>query len=360
MISNKKILRNVFMGLLFGILLMTGLPVTASSADDYLSSMNAGAAIALDADITLDKEEVTKLVEKAAGAAEVKQEEPEESTLVMANVKESVNVREDADESSDKTGQLYKDCGGDIIERNSGWTKIRSGKLEGWVKDEYLLFGTEAEALAGEVGNLVAKANTDALRVRKSTNDSADMYGLMAVNDEVIAIENLGDWVSVDFDGQTGYVSSDYVSVKFKIDSGETIETINERAKKEAEQKAKLSENRGAVPEGLTETTLLAALIQCESGGESYEGQVAVGAVVMNRLRSGGYPNSMQGVIYASGQFTPAMNGKVARVAEKGPKASCIQAAQEAINGASNVGGATHFKRAGSHDGIVIGNHVFW
>ncbi len=103
-----------------------------------------------------------------------------------------------------------------------------------------------------------------------------------------------------------------------------------------------------------------AALIQCEAGNQPYEGKLAVGAVVMNRVRSGGYPNTIQGVIYASGQFTPASNGKVAKRLEVGrhPE-SCIQAAREAIAGASNVGGATHFRRAGNHDGLVIGNHAY-
>ena len=106
---------------------------------------------------------------------------------------------------------------------------------------------------------------------------------------------------------------------------------------------------------------LLAALIQCEAGGESYEGQVAVGAVVMNRVRSGAYPNSIHGVIYASGQFTPAMNGKVnARYEAGNIQDSCIKAAEEAISGVSNVGDLTHFRRNNGRDGLVIGNHVFY
>lgn len=57
------------------------------------------------------------------------------------------------------------------------------------------------------------------------------------------------------------------------------------------------------------EQELLAALIYCEAGNQPYEGQVAVGAVVMNRVRSGSYPNTISEVIYQSGQFGPAMTG---------------------------------------------------
>jgi spore germination cell wall hydrolase CwlJ-like protein len=82
----------------------------------------------------------------------------------------------------------------------------------------------------------------------------------------------------------------------------------------------------------------------------------------MNRVRSGRYPNTIAGVIYAPGQF-PYAATKVHEVMARGVKASCLQAAQEAINGASNVGSFTHFKSArsgvnGAH--IVIGGHVFY
>lgn len=279
--------------------------------------------------------------------------------IVMANVKDSVNVRADANEESETVGKLYKNCGGTIVERRDGWTCLESGELKGWAKDEYLFFGKEAQELQQEVGTLKATVKTDALRVRKEANEDAGVYGLLEKNQTVIATEELGEWVAVKFDKDTvGYVSAQYVDVEFSVDKGKT----NEQIKKEEEEKEKkkLTQNRGAVAVAVNDVTLLAALIQCEAGSEPYEGKLAVGAVVMNRVRSGGYPNSVRDVIYARGQFPPATNGKVAAVAARGPSSSCIQAAQAAISGASNVGGATHFRRAGSTPGIVIGNHVFW
>ena len=106
---------------------------------------------------------------------------------------------------------------------------------------------------------------------------------------------------------------------------------------------------------------LLANLIYCEAGSEPYEGKVSVGAVVMNRVKSGAYPNSIYGVIYASGQFTPALNGAVANVYNSGRISdSNYQAAQAAINGETSVGAALHFRRNDGREGIVIGAHVFW
>ena len=92
--------------------------------------------------------------------------------------------------------------------------------------------------------------------------------------------------------------------------------------------------------------TLLAALIQCEAGSECYEGQLAVGAVVMNRVKSGAYPGSIYEVIYQPSQFHQ-QEGSVASIAAN-KKASCIQAAQQAISGMDNTGGAISFARASS------------
>lgn len=357
------------LSLLLGLNIFAKADITAMAGNkSYLDTLNAGVATILDpsayngqnASGQMAMAEATVSGNDAVLQAEPENEEPV-STLVMANVQNALNVRAEADEESEIIGKLYKDCGGKIIERKDGWTKLRSGNMEGWASDEYLLFEDEAEALANEVGNLIVTINTDALRVRKEPSTEAGVYGLIAQDDEMEVIEVVNDeWISVDYEGKDGFVSSEFVSTDFHIDAGETIEEIKAREKAEAEAKAKLVANYGAVVADADDTRLLAALIQCEAGSESEEGKLAVGAVVMNRVRSGAYPNTISGVIYASGQFPPALNGKVARVYEGNVSDACITAAQKALDGETNVGEATHFKRAGAHDGYVIGNHVFW
>lgn len=346
----NKLLKNLKRGM--SIVFMACMCLTINMtvfAEEGLSGeyLHAGVGEILHSDVELMTEE--ELAEYQASLIEI----------VMANVKDSVNVRAEASEEADTVGKLYKNCGGIILDRKDGWTYLESGELKGWAKDEYLFFDEEAQELQQEVGTLKATVKTDALRVRKEASEDAGVYGLLELNQTVVATEELGEWVAIQFDKDTvGYVSAEYVDVEFSVDKGKT----NEQIKKEEEEKAKkkLTENRGAVAVGVSDVTLLAALIQCEAGNESYEGKLAVGAVVMNRVRSAGYPNSVSGVIYASGQFPPATNGKVAAVVARGPSASCVQAAQQAISGATNVGGATHFRRAGTAQGIVIGNHVFW
>ncbi|MCX4297818.1 MAG: cell wall hydrolase [Lachnospiraceae bacterium] len=289
-----------------------------------------------------------------------------ESNFVMAKVNEYANIRKDAAQDSEKVGVLYKDCGGDILEKNDEWTKIKSGDVTGWIKNEYLHFGKEAEELAKEVGVLTAYSNTETLRVRKEPNLEAGIVGLLADGQAVEAIAEEGDWVKVSYEGATGYVASEYVRVEFGVDTAESMETIKAREAAERERaaaaaEAKRVQRKEAVMATATELEILGALIQCEAGGEPYEGQVAVGAVVMNRVRSSGYPNSITEVIYASGQFVPASGGRMeSLILNKTTRASCMQAAQEAINGVCNVGDALHFRRNNGRPGLVIGNHVFW
>lgn len=287
------------------------------------------------------------------------EQERMEQELTMANVQNALNIRAEATEESEKVGLLYKDCGGKILDQKNGWTKLQSGNVIGWAKDEYLLFGEEAKEMAEDVGNWIVTLDAEAVRVRMEPNDQADIYGLIAYEDALEFIETVDDrWISVEYNDEIGYVDSEYINVRFHIDEGETMDVIRIREREEAERKRKA--NRGAVAADADELRLLGALIYCEAGNQSYEGMLGVGAVVMNRVRSGAYPNTIHSVIYASGQFTPAMTGKVARAYEGNVPDLCLQAAQAAINGETTVGGATHFRRAGQREGYVLGDHVFW
>ena len=107
---------------------------------------------------------------------------------------------------------------------------------------------------------------------------------------------------------------------------------------------------------------LLANLIYCEAGGEPYEGQVAVGSVVINRVLSSKYPDTVVGVIYQSGQFSPVASGRLdlALATDKATD-SCYRAADAAMSGISNVGNCVYFRTPiEGLTGINIGGHVFY
>lgn len=105
---------------------------------------------------------------------------------------------------------------------------------------------------------------------------------------------------------------------------------------------------------------MLAALIECEAGGESYEGKLAVGSVVMNRVSSSYFPNTLVEVIYQNGQFSPVASGRYATVLSRGASAECIRAASEVLSGNITLNCLYFRRNTGLIDGTVIGNHVFY
>ncbi len=374
-VSKKTLRQMLAVAVFITAFMMMGTVAKAEEVD-----LNIGAAAVLDSDET--NKETNQEVLITAGAMadesviptdsnntdetegtdeteETEEDGSEEFSLVMANVDNSVNVREEPGEEAPVAGKLFKNCSATILEQGDGWTKIESGNLTGWVSNDYLIFGEEAQTMMEEVGTLKATVLTDALRVRKDASEDAGVYKLVKNGEVLTAVEELDGWVSVQVDDETvGYVSAEFVSVEFATDHGKTTQEIaDEEREKEL---AKLSKNRGAVPTSVSDVTILAALIQAEAGNQPYEGKLAVGAVVMNRVRSGGYPNSIIEVITAPGQFPPATNGTVAAIAARGPSSSCMQAAQAAVDGQTTVGGALHFGRVGKAAGVVIGNHVFY
>ena len=106
----------------------------------------------------------------------------------------------------------------------------------------------------------------------------------------------------------------------------------------------------------------MANLIYCEAGGEPYAGQLAVGAVVINRVLSGVYPDTVTGVIYQNKQFSPAGSGRLAlALSENRATPACYKAADEAMSGQTNVGNCVYFRTPiEGLTGIRIGGHIFY
>lgn len=111
------------------------------------------------------------------------------------------------------------------------------------------------------------------------------------------------------------------------------------------------------------ELTLLAGIIEAEAGSVSYEGMVAVGSVVMNRVESPNFANTIEGVVYAPYQFEPAETGILAVILARGPATSCYQVAQEVLDGKRNVPNyyfkAAWYAEQYGIEGVNIGGNVF-
>ncbi len=227
----------------------------------------------------------------------------------------------------------------------------------------------------------------DRLNVRSAPGSETDTEILGDV-DKGTVLRVLGqdddEWISIDFGGERGYIYTKYVTIQSQIEAEpeqiverlslepevEEIEEVELEIEDIEEMDLFASEDTEALdlfaPEEYftlrqDDVALLAALIQCEAGSEPYEGQIGVGAVVMNRMESGRFPDNLYDVIHQPGQFVPAETGKLDRVLSSGNiYESCIEAAKESLAGASTVGECLYFHRDNGSDGLVIGNHVFY
>lgn len=285
-------------------------------------------------------------------------EEPEEPAVAASIVDGTVNVRTEADEGSETAGVLKKGAGGVVLERSDGWTRIQSGSFTGWVSDSWLVFGEEAQLIL-EQSVPTATIQVASLNVRKGPGMEYGVLGTVHEG-EALEAESMTDngWVEVAWKGGTGYVSAKYADVDGSLDTTMApLMAVSEDVAPQAESVA-------AYAGSASELEMLATIIYCEAGNQPWEGKVAVGNVVLNRIASGSFPNDMDSVLRAPGQFTPVGSGKYDRMLNSGrvPQ-GCYDAAQAAMDGESYVSGCLHFKNpkiAGAHDGTTIGEHVFW
>ena len=174
--------------------------------------------------------------------------------------------------------------------------------------------------------------------------------------DEVIVLETLGQVQDVLLEGN---LSGPAACRQLLVSSGTVTEAGESVAAKEVFAAAEEAANVGERAEYSDSTLkLLASIIFCEAGNQPYEGQVAVGAVVMNRVRSDAFPDTVREVIYQKGQFTPAGTGWLDRlVASEGYTDSALQAAKDALAGANPIGDCLYFDQGSQ--GKRIGAHSF-
>lgn len=158
------------------------------------------------------------------------------------------------------------------------------------------------------------------------------------------------------YDAWWNPVNSEIASAPSTETSQQTEAPVEETESYVEETEASSSASSSASTD---DTSLLAALIYCEAGNQSYEGMVAVGAVVMNRVYSPSFPNTISEVIYQGGQFTPASSGTLASALANGVPSACYDAAVAAIGGENPVGSALYFN-TGSGKGMKIGDHQFY
>ncbi|MBP3487976.1 MAG: C40 family peptidase [Roseburia sp.] len=148
------------------------------------------------------------------------------TNLGVASVDGNLNVRESASTEASVVGKMPNNAGCEILGVEGEWTKISSGKVEGYVKSEYLLSGDAALARAEEVKQTIAKVTTTTLYVREQPNTDCTIITMMPEGEELEVLEVLDGWVKINVDSDEGYVSSEYVEISTELLKAMTMTEI--------------------------------------------------------------------------------------------------------------------------------------
>lgn len=144
--------------------------------------------------------------------------------LGIANVENNLNIRAGADESSKLVGKMPKDSACEILGQEGEWSKITSGKVEGYVKTEFLFTGSDARIKAMDLISTYAVVHADALRVRQEPSTEASIYTQVAQGEMLEYVRTLDNgWVEIMLDDETVYVSGEYVELEDKLETGVTL-----------------------------------------------------------------------------------------------------------------------------------------
>ena len=207
---------------------LTGLTAQAKEANKVQTVAGAGALFT-----EAIKDKPTEQEEQASvseNTAEVTQEAPSTiygyTNLGIANVEETLNVRETPSADSSMVGKMPKNAAGEILETLDGWYKIQSGDVTGYVSADYLITGEEAAARAEEVKQPIATVKTPTLNVREEPNTECSILALMPQGEELNVLEDLSGWVKVDLDNTNGFISKDYVDISVQLPKAMTMTEV--------------------------------------------------------------------------------------------------------------------------------------
>ena len=189
-----------------------------------------------------DVKEVTDIPEVKEEQTEEKEQKKEQKEelskyeeVVVAKVTKYLNIRKKPSEDSEIIGKLYKGSAGTILKtKKSGWTKIESGSVIGWVKSEFTVTGEHLEEYADTVCKKVATVTTQTLKVREKATQDSRVVTLVGEGETYHVLKEKKDWVAIKVeDGMKGYVSKEYVELDYDFDKAISIEE-----EKQAEEEA--------------------------------------------------------------------------------------------------------------------------
>ena len=347
------------------------------------------------------------------------------SGIGVIDAKDMLDIHAEANRASAVVGQVMDDGHVAILTKYNDWVQIQAGEIAGWVPAENLVETeiSNEEAVAANEQVIAERTGATASEdeffaeeeVQQDETAALQAEASEAAQNEIEEVQAAEEAARIEAEAQAKAAAEEAARLEAeaqakaaekaarleaeaqaKAAAEETARleaeaqakaAAEEAARLEAEAQAKAAEEaaqleaeaqaKAAAEEAARiaaeaqaaqtaaisaeELKLLANIIYCEAGSESYVGKVAVGNVIMNRVKSASQPNTITEVVYAKGQFSPVRNGSLQRaLSSDKADAACYQAAIEALAGAQPVGGKLFFRRNNGRSGQVIGHHVFY
>ena len=335
------------------------------------------------------------------------------SGIGVIDAKDMLDIHAEANTASAVIGQVMEDGHVAILAKYNDWVQIQAGEIAGWVPAENLVETeiSNEEAVAANEQVIAERTGATASEdeffaeeeVQQDETAALQAEASKAAQNEIEEVQAAEEAARIEAEAQAKAAAEEAAQLEAEAQAKAAAEeaaqleaeaqakAAEEAARLEAEAQAKAAEEaarleaeaqaKAAAEEAARleaeaqqaalavqtaaisaeELKLLANIIYCEAGSESYVGKVAVGNVIMNRVKSASQPNTITEVVYAKGQFSPVRNGSLQRaLSSDKADAACYQAAIEALAGAQPVGGKLFFRRNNGRSGQVIGHHVFY
>ena len=322
------------------------------------------------------------------------------SGIGVIDAKDMLDIHAEANTASAVIGQVMEDGHVAILAKYNDWVQIQAGEIAGWVPAENLVETeiSNEEAVAANEQVIAERTGATASEdeffaeeeVQQDETAALQAEASEAAQNEIEEVQTAEEAARIEAEAQAKAAAEEAARIEAeaqakaaeeaaRLEAEAQAKAAEEAARLEAEAQAKAAAEEAAriaaeaqqaalaaqaaqtAAISAEELKLLANIIYCEAGSESYVGKVAVGNVIMNRVKSASQPNTITEVVYAKGQFSPVRNGSLQRaLSSDKADAACYQAAIEALAGAQPVGGKLFFRRNNGRSGQVIGHHVFY
>ena len=318
------------------------------------------------------------------------------SGIGVIDAKDMLDIHAEANTASAVVGQVMEDGHVAILAKYNDWVQIQAGEIAGWVPAENLVeteisneeaVAANEQVIAERTGETASEDEFFAEEeVQQDETAALQAEASEAAQNEIEEVQTAEEAARIEAEAQAkadeeaarieAEAQAKAAEEAARIEAEAQAKAAEEAARLAAEAQAKAAAEEAARIEAeaqqaalaaqtaavsAEELKLLANIIYCEAGSESYVGKVAVGNVIMNRVKSASQPNTITEVVYAKGQFSPVRNGSLQRaLSSDKADAACYQAAIEALAGAQPVGDKLFFRRNNGRSGQVIGHHVFY